>query len=98
MPSTKLPAAADAVTPELFRNREISWLDFNQRVLDQAISDHHPLLERVKFLAIVGANLDEFFMVRVATLLKKQRAGIEEISIDGLSVAQRLSAIRTRAT
>lgn len=83
--------------PALFRNREISWLDFNQRVLDQAISDHHPLLERVKFLAIVGANLDEFFMVRVATLLKKQRAGLEESGPDGLTVAQRLTAIRQRA-
>jgi polyphosphate kinase len=97
MPSTKLAALADLATPELFRNREISWLDFNQRVLDQATGDRHPLLERVKFLAIVGANLDEFFMVRVATLLKKQRAGIEETSPDGLSVGQRLTAIRQRA-
>jgi len=97
MPSTKLAALADLATPELFRNREISWLDINQRVLDQATGDRHPLLERVKFLAIVGANLDEFFMVRVATLLKKQRAGIEETSPDGLSVGQRLTAIRQRA-
>ena len=73
--------------PSLYKNRELSWLEFNQRVLDQALDDHHPLLERVKFLAIVSSNLDEFFMVRVATLLKKQRAGIEQKSIDGKTVA-----------
>ena len=66
--------------PSLYKNRELSWLEFNQRVLDQALDDYHPLLERVKFLAIVSSNLDEFFMVRVATLLKKQRAGVEQMS------------------
>ena len=83
--------------PSLYKNRELSWLEFNQRVLDQALDDHHPLLERVKFLAIVSSNLDEFFMVRVATLLKKQRAGIEHKSIDGKTVAAQLAAIRERA-
>jgi polyphosphate kinase len=83
--------------PSLYNNRELSWLAFNQRVLDQAVSDYHPLLERVKFLAIVASNLDEFFMVRVATLLKKQRAGLEAVSIDGLTVTQQLAAIRERA-
>ena len=78
--------------PSLYTNRELSWLEFNQRVLDQAIDDRHPLLERVKFLAIVGSNLDEFFMVRVATLLKQQRAGLEQVSPDGLTVSQQLSA------
>jgi polyphosphate kinase len=97
MPSTKA-VPIDVSAPELFRNRELSWLDFNQRVLDQATSEDHPLLERVKFLAISGANLDEFFMVRVATLLKKQRAGLEEASPDGMTVGQRLTAIRERAT
>ena len=58
---------------------------------------HHPLLERVKFLAIVGSNLDEFFMVRVATLRKRQRAGLEQVSPDGLTVSQQLAAIRDRA-
>jgi polyphosphate kinase len=84
-------------SPAIYVNRELSWLEFNQRVLDQAIADYHPLLERVKFLAIVASNLDEFFMVRVATLLKKQRAGVDDVSVDGLSVAERLAAIRRRA-
>jgi polyphosphate kinase len=82
---------------ELYINRELSWLEFNQRVLDQALDEAHPLLERVKFLAIVGSNLDEFFMVRVATLLRTQHAGRGYLSPDGLSVAQQLTAIRRRA-
>jgi len=72
-------------------------MEFNQRVLDQALDDYHPLLERVKFLAIVAANLDEFFMVRVATLLKKRRAGLEQVSVDGMTVSGLLVAIRQRA-
>src|SRR5690349_24753114 len=67
----------DLSSPALFINRELSWLAFNERVLSQAQDLSHPLLERVKFLAITGTNLDEFFMVRVATILKKFRAGIE---------------------
>jgi polyphosphate kinase len=90
-------ALPDLNDPSLYINRELGWLAFNQRVLDQAISDDHPLLERVKFLAIVGSNLDEFFMVRVATLLKKQRAGHDFVSVDGLTVAQQLAAVRERA-
>ena len=88
----------DLASPEVYINRELSWLEFNQRVLDQALDDYHPLLERVKFLAIVGSNLDEFFMVRVATLLKKLRDCSDDVSPDGMSVAERLLAIRTRAT
>lgn len=90
-------APRDLSDPSLYTNRELSWLDFNQRVLDQAFDDFHPLLERVKFLAIVGSNLDEFFMVRVATHLKKLRAGHDSLSVDGLTVAQQLDAIRVRA-
>lgn len=90
-------APRDLADPSLYTNRELSWLDFNQRVLDQAFDDFHPLLERVKFLAIVGSNLDEFFMVRVATHLKKLRAGHDSLSVDGLTLAQQLDAIRTRA-
>src|SRR5918994_354459 len=87
----------DLSNPALFINRELSWLAFNERVLAQAQDTSHPLLERVKFLGISGTNLDEFFMVRVATILKKFRAGIEDISIDGQSTEQQLATIRARA-
>jgi polyphosphate kinase len=87
----------DLSSPALFINRELSWLAFNERVLAQAQDPSHPLLERVKFLAITGTNLDEFFMVRVATILKKFRAGIEEVSIDGQTTDQQLATIRSRA-
>jgi polyphosphate kinase len=89
--------AANLEHPALFINRELSWLEFNQRVLAQALDPAHPLLERVKFLAIVATNLDEFFMVRVATLLKKYRAGIEDVSPDGLNTEQQLAATRARS-
>jgi polyphosphate kinase len=82
----------------LYLNREMSWLAFNERVLDQARSDTHPLLERVKFLAIAANNLDEFFMVRVAALARDHRAGSIELSPDGLAIGQQLSLVRARAT
>ncbi|HEX8030642.1 MAG TPA: polyphosphate kinase 1 [Vicinamibacterales bacterium] len=88
---------SDLGSPALFINRELSWLAFNERVLAQAQDPTHPLLERIKFLAISGTNLDEFFMVRVATILKKFRAGIEEVSIDGQTTDQQLATIRSRA-
>jgi polyphosphate kinase len=87
----------DLANPALYINRELSWLAFNERVLAQAQDASHPLLERVKFLAITGSNLDEFFMVRVATILKKFRAGIEEVSVDGQTTDQQLTTIRARA-
>ena len=93
-----LAAPLDLNDPGLYVNRELSWLDFNQRVLDQALDDTHPLLERVKFLAIVSSNLDEFFMVRVASLLRKMRAGADDrTSIDGMTIPALLAAIRQRA-
>jgi polyphosphate kinase len=88
---------ADLSAPSLYINRELSWLEFNQRVLAQAQESFHPLLERVKFLSITASNLDEFFMVRVATILKKFRADIDDVSIDGLNTEQELAAIRQRA-
>ncbi|HEX7085883.1 MAG TPA: polyphosphate kinase 1 [Vicinamibacterales bacterium] len=90
-------APPDLSDPSLYINRELSWLAFNQRVLDQAHDSAHPLLERVKFLAIAADNLDEFFMVRVATLLRKYRAGVTDVSPDGQHTEQQLQTIRRRA-
>ena len=88
----------DLTDPHFYINRELSWLEFNQRVLLQALDPAHPLLERVKFLSIVATNLDEFFMVRVATLLRKHRADSADVSPDGLDTEQQLAAIRERAS
>ena len=88
---------SDLKNPALYINRELSWLEFNERVLAQARDTSHPLLERVKFLGITGSNLDEFFMIRVATTLKKLREGIEDVAPDGYNTEQQLDAMRTRA-
>jgi polyphosphate kinase len=80
--------------PTLYINRELSWLEFNRHVLDEAKDHTHPLLERVKFLAIFSNNLDEFFMVRVAGLQSQRAKGVLEAPPDGLSPSQQLDAIR----
>ena len=88
----------DLLIPQLYINRELSFLEFNQRVLEQAKDSRVPLLERVRFLCISCANLDEFFEIRVASLKELQEAGAVQVGADGLSVGEQLKAIRTRAS
>jgi polyphosphate kinase len=86
---------AEAVlAPELYINRELSWVAFNQRVLAQALSEHTPLLEQAKFSAIFSNNLDEFFMVRVASLKSQIEAGVQTLSDDGLTPSEQLARVR----
>ncbi|MGO9480574.1 MAG: polyphosphate kinase 1 [Candidatus Kryptoniota bacterium] len=84
--------------PSLYINRELGWLEFNQRVLEEARDHRHPLLERVKFLSIVSSNLDEFFMIRVAGIQEQVRADVAEPSPDGMTPIQQLRAIKERAS
>src|SRR5437660_448742 len=81
--------------PQLFLNRELSWLQFNTRVLEEAADTSLPIFERLKFMAIVSSNLDEFFMVRVAGLKQQQLGGVSETAADGLLPNEQLTAIST---
>jgi len=87
----------DLNDPSLYINRELGMLEFQRRVFDEAKDESNPLLERIKFLAIVGSNMDEFFMVRVGGLKMQVDAGVVDFSIDGLSPAKQLAAVRKSA-
>jgi polyphosphate kinase len=93
-PSASSPV--DLERPDLYINRELSWIEFNRRVFEEAQDSRHPLLERVKFLSIFDTNLDEFMMIRVAGLKDKIAAHVSTLSPDGLTAEQQLQAVRRR--
>ena len=95
-PPAKAKAKAKLDAPELYISRELSWLEFNDRVLREGLCEKLPLLERLKFLAIVSSNLDEFFMIRVAGLKQQQAAGVRRRDLSGLTPVQQLLRIADR--
>ncbi len=105
LPGDSAAMPADSAAPRtanppnkhlMFINRELSWLEFNARVLNEALDQRNPLLERVKFLSIFSTNLDEFYMVRVAGIRRQIAAGVSQLPPDGLTPAEQLEAIHAR--
>src|SRR5207247_5342857 len=94
--SFTMATAARTFGPSRFINREMSWLEFNQRVLDEALDSATPLLERVKFFCISSSNLDEFFEVRVAGLKQQIESDVVERSVDGLTASETFRAVVKR--
>jgi polyphosphate kinase len=91
---TTSTTSSDLHSPDLYINRELSWVEFNRRVLEEAQDSRHPLLERVKFLSIFETNLDEFIMIRLAGLKDQVAAQVTNVSPDGLNAEQQLRAVR----
>jgi len=94
IPSIEAPEAPGRINPELYINRELSWIEFNRRVLGEAKDPRNPLLERVKFVSIFSSNLDEFFMIRVSGVQEQIEAGVGLRSPDGRTPHEQLHAIR----
>ena len=88
------PSETNLTLRHSFFNREVSWLKFNERVLEEAENKKHPILERLKFLSIAASNLDEFYMVRVAGLKSQIVAKVDELSDDGLTPSQQLQLVK----
>ncbi len=95
-PPAPTPAAIPLDDPSLYINRETSWLEFNDRVLEEALDERNPLLERLKFIAIYGTNLDEFFMIRIAGLMQQLAAQVHKRSDDGRTPEEQLALVSER--
>lgn len=93
-----VPESIDLENPELYINRELSWLQFNARVLEEAEDLSHPLLERVKFLSIFSSNLDEFFMIRISGLREQLSGGVLEAPPDGMTPSEQIALVRQELT